>query len=313
MSILDAGIHAIAADVYHADPCAEPSLSASLAKVLLAQSPLHAWMCHPRLNRDAKPVEKTSFDIGSAAHALLLEGGANVAVIDPAAYPAKNGNIPDGWTNDAIRGARDDARSAGRIPVLKRDFGAMEQMRDAAMMAIDRCADLSGLRLDQGDAECSLIWQDSGIWCRARLDWLSHDRETILDYKTTTDATPKVFARQLPRMGYHIQEAFYRRGLRALTRGNPHFVFLAQEIEPPFGCSFHAVDPSLAEIADAQVERAIRTWAQCLARDSWPGYGNRIHWCVAENWQMQEHEEMLAEGIPFDVAQMWTKNERATA
>lgn len=35
---------------YHADPAPEPSLSATLAKLLISRSPRHAWMASPRLN-----------------------------------------------------------------------------------------------------------------------------------------------------------------------------------------------------------------------------------------------------------------------
>ena len=41
---LEPGIHNLSAEVYHADPCVKPSLSSSIANVLLQQSPLHAWM-----------------------------------------------------------------------------------------------------------------------------------------------------------------------------------------------------------------------------------------------------------------------------
>lgn len=307
------GIYDMPAEKYHADPCPEPSLSCSVAKILLAQSPQHAWLAHPRLNPDFAPVEKKEYDLGSGAHDLLLEGGSKVAVIDPARYPAKNGNIPTGWTNDAIREARDLAREEGKHPVLLSDFEAMKLMRVAAEKAIFTCTDLSGIRLAAGRPEQTVIWKERGIWLRARIDWLSIDRRLILDYKTTTDATPAVFNRQITRMGYHIQEAFYRRGIKALTKTNPEFVILAQENVPPYGCSFHAIDAAMQEIADAKVESAIRMWASCLKASNWPGYHNQIHWCGPSTWQMQEHEEELAAGIPYDPAKMWGINERKQA
>jgi len=36
------GIFEYTADVYHADPCPKPSLSASIAHILCSQSPAHA-------------------------------------------------------------------------------------------------------------------------------------------------------------------------------------------------------------------------------------------------------------------------------
>lgn len=60
---------------YHADPCKTPSLSASLADTILSGTPRHAWLESPRLNPDHEPVEKRAFDIGSAAHEVLLGNG----------------------------------------------------------------------------------------------------------------------------------------------------------------------------------------------------------------------------------------------
>jgi hypothetical protein len=38
---------------YHADPCAQPSLSASIARELIHKSPLHAWQVHPKLGNSS--------------------------------------------------------------------------------------------------------------------------------------------------------------------------------------------------------------------------------------------------------------------
>ena len=46
---LDAGIHDIPPREYHADPCPAPSLSRSIAKLLVERSPAHAYAAHPRL------------------------------------------------------------------------------------------------------------------------------------------------------------------------------------------------------------------------------------------------------------------------
>ena len=90
---------------YHADVGSPvPSLSSSIANVLISRSPLHAWMAHPRLNPDWRPEPwNKRLDFGTFAHKLLLEGNEDaIAVIAPALYLGKKGGIPDGWTNDAI-------------------------------------------------------------------------------------------------------------------------------------------------------------------------------------------------------------------
>ena len=66
---------------YVRDPAPAPSLSASIAHLLLTRSPRHAWLAHPRLNPQWAPEEDERFDFGTIAHELLLEGHTNSAVV----------------------------------------------------------------------------------------------------------------------------------------------------------------------------------------------------------------------------------------
>ena len=92
-------------DQYRADPCPQPSLTQSIAKVILDHSPLHAWHAHPRLNPRFVQDEEKKFDIGNTAHALLIGRGKSIAVIDA-----------DDWRTKAAKEAREAAAFAkGKI------------------------------------------------------------------------------------------------------------------------------------------------------------------------------------------------------
>ena len=70
---------------YFADCCPEPSFTQSLAKILLDQSPRHAYQAHPRLNvqpADEDDAYDKSRAIGNAAHAMMLGRGKVMAVED---------------------------------------------------------------------------------------------------------------------------------------------------------------------------------------------------------------------------------------
>ena len=79
MRITDPGLYDMPEADYHADPCPEPSLSSTLARLMVNRSPRHAWTASPRLNPDHEPVNKETFDVGRAAHAVLLGRGAPIA------------------------------------------------------------------------------------------------------------------------------------------------------------------------------------------------------------------------------------------
>jgi hypothetical protein len=290
----------IGADAYHAGCTPAPALSNSIAKILLEQSPAHAWLNHSQLNPNYKPSESSRFDLGTAAHDLILEGGtAKICVIQPEDYRSKptkaepDGAIPKGWTNNAIREARDQARSNGLVPVLPWDYASTKHMVDVANKFIAG-SELAGI-FGQGKPEQTIVWQEGETWCKSRLDWLSDDYRIILDYKTTDSAEPEAFIRQIGRMGYDMQAAFYTRGLEAVTGKRAVFVFLAQEIEPPYACSLVALSNAFIDIAEAKVNSAIHLWSECMSSGNWPAYDGRIRYAEPAGWQLQKHMEKSSE------------------
>lgn len=266
---------------YHADPCETPSLSSGIAKILLAKSPRAAFMAHPRLNPNAKDRNPNKFDLGTSAHALLLdETAAGIVVVDA-----------DDWRTKAAREARDEAHANGKTALLATDFAAAQEMVEAARKFIagsEIASDWAAAKSEQ-----TVLWREDGVWLRARPDRLSNDRAIIMDYKTTGDASPETFIRQMVSLGYHIQAEFYRRGVRALGAEPKAFVFIAQETEPPYECALYACDPLLQEIGQFAVDRAIDEWRKALQTNEWRGYGSRVHWATAPAWLRTQHEEIV--------------------
>jgi hypothetical protein len=275
------GYHKMTAEKYHADCCVVPSLSSSLAQILLRESPRKAAYSHPKLNPAFSAHEESKFDIGTASHAMLLEGANIIEVCDF-----------DDWRKKEAQEKRSAARAAGKIPLLRRHRDEVVAMVAAAEAFIQH-SEIAEYWKD-GESELTAICEEKGVWLRARMDRISKSRRFIADYKSTTDASPDVFSRQLIRMGYHIQEAFYRRVVTNLGTVTPRFVFVAQSCEPPYECSLHGCDPALQEIADAEVQRAIDLWRQCMSTKNWPSHGGRIHWAIPPNYMMKEYEERLA-------------------
>jgi hypothetical protein len=292
--LLREGIHQISADAYFADPCPEPSLSSHVAATLLMHSPLHAWLQHPRLNPKFHREEDSRLDFGSTAHDVLLEGGTpRIATFDPSQYPnAKGGGVATGWTNKAIREARDAARAQGKIPVLLGDWNIVQQMVGVAKEFIAK-SELAGCL--SWPAEQTIIWSEDDAWFRARPDlWTTG---CMVDYKTTTDANPEYLIRRvMGQMGYDIQAAFYRRADRAESErsgrptGDANFVFLFQEIDPPFACSLIGLEPTFIDTGDLKVEAAMGIWRGCMKAGQWPAYGPQIHYAQAPAWMLADAE-----------------------
>jgi hypothetical protein len=267
---LPPGIHRdISEDRYHGDPCPEPSLSASLATILLEQSPRHAWHAHPRLNPQP-PAEAPSraMDTGSAIHKLILGKGRDLEVVQAADYRTAE-----------ARKVRDAARAAGKTPLLVADLEAAEATAIAVQEQLAQTE--VGRLLEDGIPEATLVWQEPiGAWCRARVDFLpAHALDgghvTLIDLKTTTgSALPERWATTGFGLGVDVQSAFYARGLRRLVPGvrSVRFIFVVIEQDPPHAVSLVELSGEAEAQGEQAVETAIRTWQACLKRNEWPAY-----------------------------------------
>lgn len=302
MKIDAPGIYSgIPIDPYIADQLLSvPSLSSGCARTIESVSALHAWTDHPRLNPNHERDDSKKADFGSVAHDVLLEGGTDrIVIIDPADYPAKNGNIPDGYKNPAIRAARDAARAEGKYPVLRPDYPAIEEMVTEARAFLERTR-FRGI-LQRTEAEATMIWQEGPVWLRARPDLLAHDRSVLMHYKTCKGKVhPDAFARIVDSQGYDFALMFYARGLAELEpehgAGAQHII-LAQEQDPPYSCALYDLAPAKASLASGKVERAITTWARCMASGNWPAYDCRVHSLEPKPWELAREEERCYLGL----------------
>jgi hypothetical protein len=284
------GIYNIMSTAYHADPCPTPSLSSSVARVLLDRSPRHAWMQHPRLNPAFVPEQRREFDLGSAAHAHLFGDDAAYELVDAENYRTR-----------AAQEARDAIYAAGKTPLLPHQAVTVDAMVRAARAQLDRHSEApEAFREDMGTPEQTVAWLDGGIWCRARIDWLPLGGNVVYDYKTTGgSAHPDEWGRRLFDGGYDIQAAFYLRGLRAVEGRECHFRFVVQEVEPPYALSVIAITPASLAMAERKVVEAIAWWRWCLDKGVWPGYPGRVAYVETPPWvekRWLEHEDRVAVG-----------------
>jgi hypothetical protein len=153
--------------------------------------------------------------------------------------------------------------------------------------------DVDPVPLTAGKPEQTMVWQDAqyGVWCRGRIDWLHDDLSAIDDLKTTTrSAHPEAFAKNLYSYGCDVQAAFYLRGLHAYLGEtlHPHPIawrWVVVETSPPYGLSVIEPGPAVLELANAKVDAALKLWAECLERDSWPGYPTKVATAELPAWE----------------------------
>ena len=260
------GVHRMPIHDYITDPAPHPSLNAGTAHRLITASPLHAWTQHPRLNPAYESDQSSRLDLGTIAHAVILERDhSRIAIIDA-----------DDWRTKAAKEKRDEAREAGKLPILAKDMAAVEAMEQAARAAILD----SELATDFTDAipEQTLIWEDEGIWCRSRPDKATADWRILFDYKTVAgSASPTGFGKAILTHGYDLQAALALRGVAHLGLSQrSSFIFVVQEIEPPYAVSFVSLSPEWLKFAEDKLRMAMSIWKGCLRTNDWPAYSHQI-------------------------------------
>jgi hypothetical protein len=258
-----------------------PALSSTLARLLVCQSPLHAWTQCRELNPSYRETFSDEFDLGTAAHRLLLEPDtveASHVIVD----------APD-WRTKAAQLARQVARETGKTPILARHAVELAEMVAMVRAQLQRFAD-APIPLVGGDPEHTLEWTEAGVLCRTRCDFLHANRLMVDDVKTTGNAHPDAFGRALWGMGYDMQAAFYCRGVAAMYRTRPQFRFIVIETKRPYAVSVVSLEPDALALAERRVDRALALWRECLELNHWPGYPMRTAWVSAPPWEVAREE-----------------------
>ena len=241
---------------YYGDPVPWSSLSASMCKVLI--QPGGPAKLRQQLN--SPPAPKAEFDIGHAAHKLVLGVGAELALIPHAE-----------WRTKEAKAAVAEARAEGKIPMRPADWDRVHTMAERVYAHPEAAALLNGVVPEVS----AFRRHESGMWLRSRFDAVGNDR--IIDYKSTRSAAPEAFRRDAANLGYHVQAAFYSAMSHALDGlpDNPDFVFIAQEKEPPYLVSVIELSPAFLAIGTAAYEHAIALYQRCQETGEWPGYPNQ--------------------------------------
>lgn len=268
--VTEPGIYTMTLPEYVADPCPEPSLSASVAHTLVTESPIHAFVQHPRLNKGVIESGSHKMDIGTIVHGIVLEGDESRLVIVEA----------DDWRTKVARETRDAARLEGLVPVLAGDMGMVREIVSSALSAIRNSELADAFTPEAGKPEQTLVWNEGDIWLRSRPDWLTNDHRLIIDLKTTTgSAEPSAWLKTMLGNGNDLQAVLGLRGIKKLDPSSRcQFVFWVVEQNPPYASSFVGLSPQFLEMSQHRLNRAIQLWGDCALTNTWPGYPSRVAW-----------------------------------
>jgi hypothetical protein len=250
------------------------AFSSTVAKELIARSPLHA-------KEKIGKVPTAEMDFGDVGHQLLLGKGKGYAVLPF-----------DDWRTKAAKESSKNARKQGMTPILHRQFDRASRLEKEVRTQLSDV----GIHLD-GRSELVIVWDEETphgvVRCKSMLDHVWLDRGVILDFKITEDAAPARVASTAANLGYAIQRHMYCRAMTQLVPellGREKFVFAFCENSRPFAMNLVDLDGAFRELGERQWTRAIHTWAQCKATNEWPSYGHGINPISPPAWALFREE-----------------------
>ncbi|WGH87070.1 PD-(D/E)XK nuclease-like domain-containing protein [Auritidibacter ignavus] len=228
---------------------------------------------------------KKEYDVGTLAHALILEGSMDHLIVEVDA---------NDYRTKAAREARDAAYAANKIPVNNAEWATMMEPihgMQAAVYHHDIARDL----LTDHAPEVSLFWEQSGVPMKARIDALHEGRKLAVDLKTVRSARPNDFKRQISDLAYYVQASHYLNGLETVTGDKYDWLFVAVEKSEPHVVSVHRMSPDALTEGSIRIGHAIDRYKAAQER-GWTGY-EAIFTQELTPWESMKNESLLDDEI----------------
>lgn len=120
-------------------------------------------------------------------------------------------------------------------------------------------------------AEQILYGEIDGVKVKCRLDCHVESMHTIIDAKTTKDASERKFAYSCLNYRYHVQDAFYSEIYRQNYGVTPRFIFLAAEKTAPYLNELYELSEYDRERGTELYRADLQTYKRCSASGIWHG------------------------------------------
>ena len=260
------------------DPNEKICLSASVAKVLVERSPLHAW-CKHRLLGGFKADRTAATDDGQIYEALIFgQQDQKIQLVDAS-----------DWRTNAAKDARASIERQGLIAMLAPKYAEYAHVAGAIKGGMQKAGFIFNGAIQQ-----KLLWEHSGVNCKAYLDQFVRTEGRIDDLKCVADASPAAVANHMVKYGYDIQEAAYTEAAETLypdLLGRVKFTFWFAEKDAPFAVQPYTTTGMMKELGKRKWAFAKAVWLGCIAGNVWPGYGAGVLQVEAKPWHLQAQED----------------------
>jgi exodeoxyribonuclease VIII len=237
---------------------------------MIHKSPAYYQYCreNPRQQTD-------SMLLGSVVHKLVLETEtfASEFVIEP--YCDKRTKAGKELYKQFL-----DSLGDGMTAVPPDVYDTAKAMAEAV-----KAHPVAAKLLTDGKPEESYFWEQDGIKCSCRPDWLRSDG-IVVDLKTTKDASPDGFQKSAYNFRYYVQAWWYIHGLKLLGIDATEFIFIAVESAAPYTVCVYAADDLYYKLGEIEAAEDFQTYKECMKSGNWYGYEKEpeIHSLSVPEW-----------------------------
>lgn len=222
------------------------AVGSTLLKKIANETLLHALTADKAVTRP--------MILGSALHSSILE--------------------PERFTSEFLVAPKCDRRTTegkalwasfeksamGRSVINEEEMLQIQGMKDSVL-----AHPVASMMLIGGEAEYAYYTEDlqTGLKLKCRPDY--HKAGTLIDIKSTADASFEGFARQIGNLGYHIQAAYYLDVFNA-SQGTDYkeFFFVAVENKFPFAVAVYRLDSTHIEHGRIAYRKALTRYDEFL-------------------------------------------------
>lgn len=246
---------------YHASP----RLSKSKLDLIDKAPALYKY----RIIDGNKQKETPALATGRAVHMFCLEPHLleqTYWVLDDAAIVAQIGGAkPRGTSAYKQWYAEQLEANAGKIALDADDLQTYQGMQRSFQTHPIVAGYLAQLHMTEHVLYGTIL----GVEVQCKLDFLASG--TIIDLKTTEDATEYAVTRSIKKYRYDVQDALYAEIYRQNYGTWPRFIFAFVEKSAPYLCELYELSEFDREQAHEKYRDNIRTYLDCMQTGDWYG------------------------------------------
>ena len=264
----------------------------STALKRLYLSPRH---CHTYLNSDNQVKDKGA-DIGTILHAILLEGKNIDDITQRIEF--------NDYRKKEAQQQRDDAINNGLTPILLKDYDKV-------------CSSISTIKQNlkefgvdfynnfvHGKSEVSLFTMLKNVQCKARIDKIGQDEQSLYDVKCVIgNASPYTADKYIYSNNHHLQAGLYSLVYEKIKNlKNIKFTFILIEQNPPHEISLITLEDDALSWAKKEVISLLENWHNCVKKDAYTGYSRHEVTIMPPAWHIKQQEDIQFSQQHFNVA-----------